>query len=191
MPNYHSLEEFSITKAYANWWIGVCNLKKNMLSIACIEPPHDSSLQIPSKSLESRTCKINPSVSTKSNVGDNIEGNFDNLPNDSRVSSKHSMGGHQTNVFTHLEHEGIIFYGGNAHYHQTFKQINNAEVLHVSSDGSKDISECHFKHRKTRPSLMYYDETNSHADVFFADAPSSTQPMELSGEKVFCVCFFF
>ena len=36
------------------------------------------------------------------------------------------MGGHQTNVFTHLEHEGIIFYGGNAHYHQTFKQINNA-----------------------------------------------------------------
>ena len=117
IPNYHSLEEFSITKAYADWWIEVCNLEKNTLTIACIEPPHDSSWQIPSKSLESRTCKINPSVSTKRNVGDNIEGNFDNLPNDSRISSKHSMGGHQTNVFTHLEHEGTIFYASNGHYH--------------------------------------------------------------------------
>ena len=40
MPNYHSLDEFSITKAYADWWIGMCNLEKNMLTITCIEPPH-------------------------------------------------------------------------------------------------------------------------------------------------------
>ena len=130
IPDYHSLEEFSITKTYVDWWIGVCNLEKTP------PPPHDSSRQIPSKSLESRIYKIDPSVSTKKNVGDNIEGNFDNLPIDSRVSSNRSMGGHQTNIFTHLEHEGTIFNGGNGHYHQTFKQINNAQVLHVSDDDS-------------------------------------------------------
>ena len=92
--DYHSLEEFSITKAYADWWIEVCNLEKNTLTTAYIEPPHDSSQKIPLKSWESRTRKIDPSVSTKRNVGDNIEGNFDNLPNDSGVSSKRLMDGH-------------------------------------------------------------------------------------------------
>ena len=41
---------------------------------------------------------------------------------------------------------------------------------------------------------MYYDETNSHpldASVFFADVPSSTQPMELGGVKCFFFLFFF
>ena len=83
----------------------MCNLEKNTLTTAYIEPPHDSSQKIPLKSWESRTRKIDPSVSTKRNVGDNIEGNFDNLPNDSGVSSKRSMDGHQTNVFAHLKHE--------------------------------------------------------------------------------------
>ena len=39
---------------------------------------------------------------------------------------------------------------------------------------------------------MYYDETNSHpldADVFFADVPTSTQPIEFDGEEV--LFFFF
>ena len=58
----------------------MCNLEKNTLTTAYIEPPHDSSRKIPSKSLESRTRKIDLSVSTKRNVGDNIERNFDNLP---------------------------------------------------------------------------------------------------------------
>ena len=70
IPDYHSLEEFLITKTYVDWWIGVCNLEKTP------PPPHDSSRQIPSKSLESRIYKIDPSVSTKKNVGDNIEGEF-------------------------------------------------------------------------------------------------------------------
>ena len=37
---------------------------------------------------------------------------------------------------------------------------------------------------------MYYDEANSHpldVDVFFADIPTSTQPMELGGEKVIII----
>ena len=110
--------------------------------------------------------------------------------NDLGVSSKRSMNVHQTNVFAHLKHEGTIFYGGNGHYHQTFKQINHARIFHVSDDDSKDTSECDFKHWKTRPSLVYYDETNSYpldAGVFFADVPSSTQPMELGGEKVIII----
>ena len=105
IPYYYSLEEFLVTKAYANWWIRVCNLKKETLTIACIEPPHDSSHQIHSNSLESRTRKISPSVSTKRNVGDNIEGNFDDLLDDSIASSIRSVGGYQTNVSAHLEHE--------------------------------------------------------------------------------------
>ena len=58
IPDYHSLEEFSITKAYADWWIKVRNPDKEILTAACMEPPPNSSQQIPSKSLESRTCKV-------------------------------------------------------------------------------------------------------------------------------------
>ena len=43
IPDYHSLEEFSVTKAYADWWIKVCNPDKEILTIACIEPSLDSS----------------------------------------------------------------------------------------------------------------------------------------------------
>ena len=89
--------------------------------------------------------KIDSSVSTKRNVRDNVGGKFNDIPNGSKVFSKCSMGGHQANVSTHLEHEGTIFYGGNGHYHQTFKHNNNAHVLYVSNNDSKDISECHFK----------------------------------------------
>ena len=71
------------------------------------------------------------------------------------------MGCHQTNVSAHLEYEGTIFYCGNGHYHQTFKQNKSAQVLHVLDNDSKNTSECHFKHQKTRPSHVYYDETNS------------------------------
>ena len=81
------------------------NPGKEILTTACIEPPPDSSRQIPSKSLESRTHKNNSSVSTKGNVRDNVEKDFDGLSDDSRASSKRSMGGHQTNTSTHLEHE--------------------------------------------------------------------------------------
>ena len=45
---------------------------------------------------------------------------------------------------------------------------------------------------KDRPNPMYYDEINSHsldADVFFADVPTSTQPMELDGEEVIFFIF--
>ena len=41
---------------------------------------------------------------------------------------------------------------------------------------------------------MYYDETNSHplnVDVFFADIPTSTQPMELDGEEVIIYLFIY
>ena len=64
--------------------------------------------------------------STNGNIRDNVEKDFDDLPNDSRVSSKHSMGGHQTNTSTYLEHEKTIFNGGSGHCHKTFKQHNNA-----------------------------------------------------------------
>ena len=43
IPYYHSLEEFSVTKAYANWWIRVRNPDKEILTVACIESPPDSS----------------------------------------------------------------------------------------------------------------------------------------------------
>ena len=36
IPNYHSLEEFLVTKAYVDWWIRVCNPEKEILAIACI-----------------------------------------------------------------------------------------------------------------------------------------------------------
>ena len=126
IPDFHSLKEFSITKADADWWIRVCNPDKEILTIAYIEPLPDSSWQIPSKSLKSRMCKADSSVSTKGNVRDNVEKDFDDLPDDSRVSSKCSMGGHQTNTSTHLEHEKTIFNGGSGHCHKTFKQHNNA-----------------------------------------------------------------
>lgn len=120
IPDYHSLKEFSVTKAYANWWIRVCNLDKEILTITCMEPPLDFSRQIPSKSLESRTRKDDSSVSTKENVKNNVENDFDDLPNDSRAFSKLLMGGHQTS--THLEYEETIFNGGSTHCHKTLKQ---------------------------------------------------------------------
>ena len=104
----------------------MCNLDKEILTAACMEPPPDSSRQIPSKSLESRTRKDDSSVSTKENVKNNVENDFDDLPDDSRASSKCSMGGHQTNTFIHLEHEETIFNDGSTHCHKTFKQHNNA-----------------------------------------------------------------
>ena len=70
--------------------------------------------------------KVNSSVSTKRNTRDNVEKDFDDLPDDSRASSKRLMSGHQTNTSTHLEHEETIFNGGSAHCHKTFKQHNNA-----------------------------------------------------------------
>ena len=121
------------------------NLGKEILTTACIEPPPDSSRQIPSKSLESRTHKNNSSVSTKENVKDNVENDFDDLPDDLRASSKRSVGGHQTNTFTYLEHEETIFNGGSTHCHKTFKQHNNAQGLYVSDDDSENTSEYHSK----------------------------------------------
>ena len=82
IPDYHSLEEFSVTKAYADWWIRVSNHGNEILTTACIEPSLDSSQQIPSKSLENRTCKDDSSVSTKENVKDNVENDFNDLPDD-------------------------------------------------------------------------------------------------------------
>ena len=67
-------------------------------------------------------------------------------------------------------------------------QHNNAQGFYVSDNDSEDTSECHFKRRKIIPKLVCYDETNSHPlyeDAFFADVPTSTQPMELDGEEVF------
>ena len=131
------------------------------------------------------------SVSTKENVKDNVENDFDDLPNDSRVSFKRLMGEHQTNTSTHSEHEETIFNGGSTHYHKTLKQHNNVQGLYVLDDYSENTSKCHFKRQKIRPNLVYYDETNSHpldAYVFFVDVPTSTQPIELDGEGVL---FFF
>ena len=167
------------------------NPGKEILTTTCIEPPLNSSWKIPLKSLESRTRKDDSSVSTKEDVKDNVENDFNDLLDDSRVSSKRSMGGHRTNASTHSKHEETAFNGGSTHCHNNFKQHNNAQGLYVSDDDSENTSECHFKRRKIRPNPVYYDETNSHpldADVFFADVPTSTQPIELDGEEVF---FFF
>ena len=135
--------------------------------------------------------KDDSSVSTKENVKDNVENDFDDLPKDLRASSKCLIGGHQTNTSTHSEHEETIFNGGSTHCHKTFKQHNNAQGLYVSNDDSENTSECHFKRQKIRSNLVYYDETNSHplnTDVFIVDVPTSTQPMEFDGEEVI---FFF
>ena len=78
------------------------NPNKEILTAACIEPPPDSSWLIPSKSLDSRMHKNDSSVSTKENVKNNVENDFDDLPNDSRASSKCSMGGHKNNTFKHF-----------------------------------------------------------------------------------------
>ena len=123
----------------------MCNPEKEILTATCMEPLLDSSRQIPLKFLKSRTRKVDLSVSTKGNIRDNVEKDFDNLPNNSRASFKRSMGGHQTNTSTHLEHEETIFNGGSAHYHKTFNQHNNAQGLYVSNDNFEDTSECHFK----------------------------------------------
>ena len=168
------------------------NLSKEILTTAYIEPLPDSSRQISSKSLESRTRKNDSSVSTKKNIKDNVENDFEDLPDDSRAYSKCSMGRHQTNASTYLEHEETIFNGSNTHYHKTFKRHNNAEGFCVSNDDSENTSECHFKHRKIRLNPVYYDETNSHpldANVFFVGVPTSTQLIELDSEKV--IFFFF
>ena len=42
--------------------------------------------------------KVNSSVSTKGNIRDNVEKDFDDLPDDSSAFSKRSMGSHQTNT---------------------------------------------------------------------------------------------
>ena len=107
------------------------NPDKEILIAACIEPPLDFSRQIPLKSLESRMCKFDSSVSTKGNIRDSVEKDFDDLPDDSSAFSKHLMGSHQTNTSTHLEHEETIFNCGSGHCHKTFKQHNNAQSLHV------------------------------------------------------------
>ena len=99
----------------------MCNPYKEIHTAACTKPPFDSSWQIPSKSLESRTHKVDSSVSTKGSIRDNVEKDFDDLSNDSRASSKRSVGGHQTNTFTYLEHDETIFNGGSGHCHKTFK----------------------------------------------------------------------
>ena len=138
--------------------------------------------------------KNDSSVSTKKNVKDNVKNDFDDLPDDLRASSKRSVGGHQTNTCTYLEHEETIFNGGNTHHHKTLKQHKNAEGFCVSDDDSENTSECHFKCRKIRPNPVYYDETNSHpldADVFFVDVPTSTQPIELDGEEVIVYFILF
>ena len=85
IPDYHNLEEFSVTKAYVDWWIRVHNPDKKIFTVACMEPPPDSSWKIPSKYLESRTRKVDSSVSTKGNVRDNIKKDFDDLPDDSKL----------------------------------------------------------------------------------------------------------
>ena len=82
--------------------------------------------------------KNDSSVSTKKNVKDNVKNDFDDLPDDSRASSKRSVGGHQTNTFTYLEHEETIFNGGNTHHHKTLKQHKNAEGFCVSDDDSEN-----------------------------------------------------
>ena len=87
------------------------------------------------------------------------------------------MGGHQANSSTHLELEGTIFYDGNGHHFQAFKQNDNAKALNISDDNFEYTSECYFKHQKTRHNLVYYDEANSHlldVDVFFTNVPTST-----------------
>ena len=116
----------------------MCNPDKEIIIVACMEPLSDSSWKIPTKFLESRTRKVDSSVSTKENVRDNVEKDFDDLPDNSRVSSKCSMGSHQTNTSTYSEHEKTIFNSGGAHCHNIFKQHNNAQGLYVSDDDFKD-----------------------------------------------------
>ena len=154
IPDYHSLEEFSITKAYADWWIRVCNPDKEILPATCIESLPNSSWQIPLKSLENRMRKDDSSVSTKENVKGNVNNDFNDLLDDSRASSKRLMGGHQTNTSTHSKYKETIFNGGSTHCHKTFKQHNNTQGLYVSDNDSKNTSECHFKLRKIRPNLV-------------------------------------
>ena len=77
------------------------------------------------------------SVSTKENVKDNVENDFDNLPDDSRASSKRSMGGHRTNNSTHSKYKETIFNGGSGYCHKTLKQNNNAQGICVSNDALK------------------------------------------------------
>ena len=121
------------------------NPDKEIFTAACMEPLPNSSQQIPSKSLESRTRKDDSSVSTKEDVKDNVGNDFNDLPDDSRSSSKRSMHGHKTNASTHSEHEETIFNGGSTHCHKTFKQHKNAQGLYVSDDDSENTSEYHFK----------------------------------------------
>ena len=64
---------------------------------------------------------VDSSVSTKGNIRHNVDKDFDVLPDDSRASSKRSMGGPQTNTSTHSEHKETIFNGGSGHCHKTFK----------------------------------------------------------------------
>lgn len=80
-----------------------------------------------------------------------VKGNFDDIPDNLRASSKCLVGSHRANSSTHLEHEGTIFYGGNDHCYQDFKQDDNAKLFNVSNDNSEDTSECYLKHQKTRP----------------------------------------
>ena len=49
-------------RAYADWWITVRNPDKEIITAACMKSLLDSSRQIPSKFLESRTCKVDSSV---------------------------------------------------------------------------------------------------------------------------------
>ena len=103
------------------------------------------------------------------------------------------MGGHQTNTSTHLEHEETIFNGGSTNCRKTFKWHNNAQGLYVLNNDSKYTSERHFKPRKIRPNLVYYDVANCQpldSDVFFADIPTFTQPMVLDGEEVLLLLFY-
>lgn len=46
---------------------------------------------------------------------------------------------------------------------QALQKDGNAEVLNAPNDSLEDISECHYKHQKTRPKSVYYDEVNSHS----------------------------
>ena len=123
-----------------DWWIKVRNPDKEILTATCIEPPPNSSQQMPSKYLKTRMHKVDLSVSTKENIRDNVEKELYDLPDDSRASSKCSIGGHQTNTSTHSEHEETIFNDGNTHHHKTFKQHNNAQGLYVSDDNSKEVN---------------------------------------------------
>ena len=70
---------------------------------------------------------------------------YDDILDNSVVSSNHSMGDHWSNSFTHLEHDGIILSNGNGYCYQAFEQDDNANVLNISTDNSKDTSKGPFK----------------------------------------------